>query len=96
MPDSENKFWGFDPNDIHNIYAFRAWLETSKKGERCSYHFGNLMKDRQLSPRGDMLRGKSELDALATAAMKAAENGEVILCQRRHDNHLCEYIAVRV
>lgn len=80
---------------IDDVDVFSVWLRMSEPGDRCIYHYGNLMKDRQLTPRGDIVRPGGPLDTLAHAVMRANEDGAVALFQRRIDNHICEYAAVR-
>jgi hypothetical protein len=73
---------------------FVAWLSKSSPGEICTYHYGILMRDRQTAPHGTMRKG-TQLDNLANAVMAAADGGAVKLVQRRIDEGMCQYLAVK-
>lgn len=62
------------PATVWNIADFRSWLMFARPGERCHYHQGWLMEDRQRD---------LEIDSLATEVWQAYEDGKVILCQQR-------------
>ena len=81
--------------EVDEVATFMTWVVNSKPGERCTYHYGNLMRDRQYTPRGDVAKPGSNLDKLARAAMKAAEAGVVTLYQKRVDENICQYLAVK-
>lgn len=75
--------------EVDDISTFTTWLARSRPGEVVTYHYGNLMKDR-------LAKGtRAQTDKLATAAMKAYEAGYVALYQRRVDEGMCQYLAVK-
>ena len=77
--------------------AFRAWLRRAAPGDRLEYHRGLLTRDR--APRRaapvPFEPHRRRLDALAAAALAAAEAGRVHLVQRRHGPVDFAYLAVK-
>jgi hypothetical protein len=81
--------------EVDDISTFTTWLSRSKSGEAVTYHYGNLMRDRLLSARGGKSQAGGQLDKLAKAALKAADGGYVALFQKRVDEGMCQYLAVK-
>lgn len=81
--------------EVDDESKFVTWLTRSKPGDRCTYHYGLLMRDRQTSPRGDTIRKGTQLDHLANAVMAAHSGGFVKLVQKRIDDGMCQYMAVK-
>lgn len=84
--------------EVDEASTFNVWLKNSKRGDRCVYHYGNLMRDRQLTPRGDAAYKNGvgcRLDVLANTVLKAAEDGVVAAFQKRISEGMCEYYVVR-
>ena len=87
------------------IGRFKFWLgaDTSGQDRTFTYHFGMLAKDRGMFVSFEtpsFLTGVKwvvceEVEALAAAAWKAYEDGQVVLVQRRHQDMWYEYIAIR-
>ncbi len=53
---------------------FREWLSEATKGSVLLYHEGNLMRDRMVDPK---------LDLIALEVMKKVDKGEVMVYQKR-------------
>jgi hypothetical protein len=71
---------------------FAEWLASSQHGDRCEYHRGHVAHDRDKVRNPD---GWEAVDAVAKAALQAAEAGDVDIVQRRHGPNDYGYIAQR-
>lgn len=66
---------------------FQRALSITPRGREIVYHNGSLMRDRELD---------AEVEALARVVLKAYEDGDVLLYQRRTHYDACDYIAVPI
>ena len=74
--------------------AFFAWLERAEPGQRLAYHRGLLLRDR--SPASKLAGGdRRALARIADAVFQAAEQGRVLLVQRRHGPFDFSYLAIK-
>jgi hypothetical protein len=74
--------------------AFFAWLERAEPGQRLAYHRGLLLRDR--APESKLTKGERRAVAqIADAVFEAAEQGRVLLVQRRHGPSDFSYLAVK-
>jgi hypothetical protein len=73
---------------------FRSWLARACAGERVIYHRGHLTWDR--SP-ASALTGpeRQALARIADMAFAAAQEGQVLLVQRRHGPFDFSYLAIK-
>jgi hypothetical protein len=74
---------------------FCDWLASAPPGQRLEYYRGLLAHDRVPSTKVLHERDRVTLAAVAKRAMQAAEDGRVLLLQRRHGNSDYSYIAVK-
>ena len=74
---------------------FCAWVGRAAPGRRLEYHRGHLIVDRTrgFSPFGEKLR--RELNAVADRALALAEEGRLLLVQKRHGHGDYSYFAVK-
>jgi hypothetical protein len=75
--------------------ALCDWIASARPGERVEYYRGLLARDRMPSAQALTDRDRLGLVALAKRAMQVAEDGGVVLVQRRHGDGDYSYIAVR-
>lgn len=66
--------------------SFKAFLSDGHRNEKYVYHIGNLMKDR---------KENEILSKLADNVLEAYVAGKVNLMQKRYEDDLYHYIAVR-
>lgn len=67
----------------------RMWLKSAQRGNRITYHTGNLQADRQTK-----LPVATTIDGIARVAYQASQAGVVDLVQRRVSDGVCAYEAV--
>lgn len=75
--------------------AFEDWLVNAKPKDRHIYYVGHLAFDREQSKLGSIYRLalRDAHEALAKATM---DKPPITLVQRRIDNHVYEYIAIKL
>lgn len=75
--------------------AFLAWFDGATAGERIAYHEGHLGFDRafRISQFSEPVR--AELNRVAVHAMALAEQGRVVLAQRRIAEDRVAYFAIK-
>ena len=75
--------------------AFLGWLESAAPGERIAYHEGHLVCDRTfgVSQLPDPVR--EEVNRVALRARNLAEEGTVLLAQRRAAGDRVVYLAIK-
>jgi hypothetical protein len=86
----------FDLFPIRPLTAARfwSWLARAAPGAALEYHRGLLILDR--SPSSELSEDDRRVVArLADAAFQAAEEGRVLLVQRRNDEFDFSYLAIR-
>jgi hypothetical protein len=82
------------PTDLTN------WIANSHKGDRFQYHLGHLLHDRrfkvtQARTGGSTLIDNIPLGEIADAAVRAYEDGFVVLVQHKISEDLYQYLAIR-
>lgn len=70
-----------------NGSQFDTGLAKLRHGERLAYHSGNLMRDRQFNV---------DVDSVAIAASKAADDKRCVLMQRKVSEQVYQYLAIRI
>lgn len=73
---------------VADANGFGDWIATAKPGDVVEYHRGLLARDRAMPKAHD-------LDVLGAAAWHAHTAGRVSLVQRRIDDGVCAYLAIR-
>ena len=76
------------------LVELESWLAGAQPGDRLIYCTGYLASDRGES-RTPNDKKNHVLSAVAHRALTAAESGLALLFQRRHDDHVYEYLIVR-
>lgn len=95
-----------DTTIVRSVVGFERWLEKASRGDVCMYYVGNLMAAVQaLKKHQKDSMSKAELDqafarisrakARGKCALKAAEDGLVVLTQKRWGDrgHKWAYLA---
>ena len=75
--------------------SFDAWLRAGHPGSRITYYRGHLIVDREprcSDPNGET---RTQLNRLATRALRAAEQSLVHLVQQRHGDGDYSYLAIK-
>jgi hypothetical protein len=75
--------------------ALLAWTEMARPGERLAYHAGHLALDRVRGWSSLADGAREELGRVANLALVLAEEGRVLLAQRRLDDGRIAYLAIR-
>lgn len=75
--------------------ALLAWTEMARPGERLAYHAGHLALDRVRGWSSLPDGAREELARVANRALALAEEGRVLLTQRRLDDGRIAYLAIR-
>ena len=73
---------------------FLAWIDGATPGARVAYHRGWLNIDRTRGPSRFGEASRRELDAIADRAHALAEEGRLILIQKRHGDGDYSYLAI--
>jgi len=79
---------------VSTAVDLELFIKAAKPGEACIYHIGYLVKDRdyQFNSGSSM---STLVDQIGSTAWVMEEEGAVYLFQRRLDNDVYEYLAVR-
>lgn len=77
------------------IPAFQSWLAHAVPGDGLIYHEGLLALDRACGPSSLPEATRSQLDRVAARALELAEDGAVLLVQRRVAEDRIAYIAIK-
>ena len=72
---------------VFSVEQFRRWLFLAAQGERCLYHIGQMLIDQEDRP--------VSLKPIGDYAAIMAEYRAVILTQKRTDEGIYQYFAVR-
>ena len=72
-----------------------VWVEEAAPGESLTYHQGLLGIDRARGPSPLRESARIELDRVAARALALAEDGTVLLVQRRVAEDRIAYIAIK-
>lgn len=75
--------------------ALLAWTEMARPGERLAYHAGHLALDRVRGWSSLPDGAREELARVANLALALAEEGCVLLAQRRLEDGRIAYLAIR-
>ncbi len=91
---------GMKPNEptptlIADEAALRGWIDAAQPGERFVYHQGLLVIDRAAGPSSLPDEPRIALDSLAGLVMALAEDGRVLLAQRRQKDGRIAYLAIK-
>jgi hypothetical protein len=74
--------------------TFNRWLLRALPGQQLEYHRGLLVRDR--SPASELAEdGRRALARIADAALEAADDGLVLLVQRRNGELDFSYLAIK-
>lgn len=74
---------------------FLTWLGTARPGEQIVYHRGHLGADRDPITKALPEPRRKELVRIADRAMVLANDGQLILTQRRLDARRVAYLAIK-
>ncbi|CAA7621590.1 conserved hypothetical protein [Candidatus Terasakiella magnetica] len=77
------------------IPAFQSWFADAVPGDGLIYHQGLLGIDRTRGPSSLPESARSQLDRVAARALVLAEDGAVLLVQRRVAEDRIAYIAIK-
>jgi hypothetical protein len=83
------------PDRLLGESAFMAWIGDAAPGEAIIYHQGLLGIDRTRGPSSLPESTRSQLDRVAACALALAEDGAVLLVQRRIAEDRIAYIAIK-
>ena len=91
---------GMKPNEptptlIADEAALRGWIDAAQPGERFVYHQGLLVIDRAAGPSSLPDEPRIALDSLAGLVMALAEDGRLLLAQRRQEDGRIAYLAIK-
>ena len=78
------------------LNGFSDWFSSAKKGERYTYHTGDLAFDRYVPLAREPTPEKRELGLLADMAYELYVQREVLLVQKKIDFKVYEYQAVKI
>ena len=77
------------------LSTFQSWFADAAPGEGIIYHEGLLGLDRARGPSSLPETTRSQLDRVAARALALAEDGTVLLVQRRVAEDRIAYIAIK-
>lgn len=77
------------------LVGFLAWFDRAAPGDGITYHEGVLAIDRTPGPSPLPEKSRTELDRIAGRARALAENGQLLLVQRRIAEGRTAYVAIK-